>query len=120
MRVTTSPTGSATCTVTLVDQPVTDSATVPLRASFAGDAGHLASDTSAQPLKVAGIPVTVSGDPNTEIPLVGGGRLIVNRQLSSTGADAGIEVNGVRLVPPADGGEAVLAPTDSAMRNCGE
>jgi hypothetical protein len=31
-----------------VDQPLNDSATVPLRASFAGDAGYLASDTSAQ------------------------------------------------------------------------
>ncbi|MEG3628528.1 choice-of-anchor P family protein [Streptomyces poriticola] len=31
-----------------MDQPLTDSATVPLRASFAGDAGYLASDTSAQ------------------------------------------------------------------------
>jgi hypothetical protein len=61
----------------------------------------------------------VSGDPNTEIPLVGGGRLIVNEQLPATGADAGLQVNGVHLVLPAGGGEVVLASTDSAMHNCG-
>ncbi|WP_435212711.1 choice-of-anchor P family protein [Streptomyces sp. bgisy034] len=232
----TSDTGTATCTVASVDQPLTDSATVPLRASFAGDAGYLASDTSAQlklqyatgraygisahvdligvplleidpqpdtgtvrtadttvtdtacsaeytspllavqklcpkvtttlapgkvtatstvaqariglpgvplievsgltatsssqcstatgsttlTLKIAGAPVTVSGDPNTEIPLIGGGRLIVNEQLPSTGADAGLKVNGVHLVLPAEGGEVVLAATDSAMHNCGD
>ncbi|MCH5674972.1 choice-of-anchor P family protein [Streptomyces gilvus] len=218
---TTSTTGTASCPVASVDQPLTDSATVPLRASFAGDAGYLASDTSAelklqyatgraygasahvdligvpllkidpQPdtgtvrtadatvtdtpcsaeldspllsvqklcpkvttvlalgkvtatstvaeariglpgvpvievsgltatsssecgkatgsttltLKIAGVPVTVSGDPNTEIPLVGGGRLIVNEQLPTTGADTGLKVNGIHLVLPADGGE---------------
>ncbi|GAB2986903.1 hypothetical protein GCM10023080_060450 [Streptomyces pseudoechinosporeus] len=233
---TTSDTGAATCTVASVDQPLNDSATVPLRASFAGDAGYLASDTSAQlklqyatgraygvsahadllgvplldvepqpdtrtvrtadatttdtpcsaeysspllsvqklcpevtttlapgkvtasstvaqarigltgvplievsgltatstsecgtttgsttlTLKIAGVPVTVPGDPNTEIPLVGGGRLIVNEQLPSTGADAGLKVNGVHLVLPADGGEVVLASTDTAMHNCGD
>ncbi|MFI6662923.1 choice-of-anchor P family protein [Streptomyces sp. NPDC050523] len=235
---TTSSTGTATCTITSVDQPLTDSATVPLRASFAGDAGYLASDTSAQlklqyatgraygisahvdllgvpllkidpqpdtgtirtadatttdtpcsaeytspllsaqklcpkvtttlapgkvtatstvaqariglpgvpvievsgltptsssqcgkatgsttlTLKIAGVPVTVSGDPNTEIPLVGGGRLIVNEQLPSPGADsdADLKVNGLHLVLPADGGEIVLASTDSAMHNCGD
>jgi hypothetical protein len=233
---TTGGTGTATCTVASVDQPLTDSATVPLRASFAGDAGYLASETSAQlklryatgrayglsahvalvgvplleiepqpdtgtvrtadatatgtpcsaeysspllsvqklcpkvtttlapgkvtatstvaqariglpgvpvievsgltavassqcgstagsttlTLKIAGVPVTVSGDPNTEIPLVGGGRLIVNEQLPSTGADAGLKVNGVHLVLPAGGGEVVLASTDSAMHNCGD
>ncbi|MFF4059211.1 choice-of-anchor P family protein [Streptomyces sp. NPDC001668] len=232
---TTSDTGTAACTVASVDQPLTDSATVPLHASFAGDAGYLASDTSAQlklqyatgraygmsahvdligvpvlkivpqpdtgtvrtadatatdtpcsaeytspllsvqklcpkvtttlapgkvtatstvaqariglpgvplievsgltatsssqcgkttgstalTLKIAGVPVTVSGDPNTEIPLVGGGRLIVNEQLPSTGADAGLKVNGLHLVLPAGGGEVVLASTDSAMHNCG-
>ncbi|POX55764.1 hypothetical protein C3489_09280 [Streptomyces sp. Ru71] len=233
---TTSDTGVATCTVASVDQPLTDSATVPLRASFAGDAGYLASDTSAQlklqyatgraygisahvgligvpllhidpqpdtgtirtadatatdtpcsaeytspllsvqklcpkvittlapgkvtatstvaqariglpgvplievsgltaasssqcgkatghttlTLKIAGVPVTVSGDPNTEIPLLGGGRLIVNEQLPATGADAGLKVNGIHLVLPAGGGEVVLASTDSAMHNCGD
>ncbi|NBM15772.1 choice-of-anchor P family protein [Streptomyces sp. GC420] len=232
---TTSGSGNATCTVASVDQPLTDSATVPLRASFAGDAGYLASDASAQlklqyatgraygvqahvdligvplleidpqpdtgnvrtadatttdtpcsaeytspllavqklcpkvttalapgnvtatstvaqariglpgvplievsgltatsgsecgkatgsttlTLKIAGVPVTVSGDPNTEIPLVGGGRLIVNEQLPSAGADAGLKVNGVHLVLPADGGEVVLASANSAMHNCG-
>ncbi|MER5209610.1 choice-of-anchor P family protein [Streptomyces sp. NPDC002838] len=233
---TTSDTGAAACTVASVDQPLNDSAPVPLRASFAGDAGYLASDTSArlrlqyatgraygvsahvdllglplldvepQPdtgtirtagttttdtpcsadhgspllsvqklcpkvtttlapgkvtasstvgqarigltgvplievsglsatstsecgkttgsttltLKIAGVPVTVSGDPHTEIPLVGGGRLIVNEQLPSTGTDAGLRVNGVHLVLPADGGEVVLASTDAAMHNCGD
>lgn len=234
---TTSNTGTATCTVASVDQPLTDTATVPLRASFAGDAGYLSSDTSAQlklqyatgraygisahvdligvplletdpqpdtgtvrtadatatdtpcsaeytspllsvqklcpkvtttlapgkvtatssvaqariglpgvplievsgltatsssqcgkastgstalTLKIAGVPVTVSGDPNMEVPLVGGGRLIVNEQLPSTDADAGLKVNGVHLVLPADGGEVVLASTDSAMHNCGD
>ncbi|MFK4103754.1 choice-of-anchor P family protein [Streptomyces sp. NPDC019531] len=71
-------------------------------------------------LKIAGVPVTVSGDPNTHIPLVGGGRLIVNEQLPSTGADTGLKVNRVHLVLPADGGEVVLASTDSAMHNCGD
>ncbi|MET9971441.1 choice-of-anchor P family protein [Streptomyces sp. NPDC006356] len=71
-------------------------------------------------LKIAGTPVTVSGDPNTEIPLVGGGRLIVNEQLPSTAADAGLKVNGIHLVLPAGGGEVVLASTDSAMHNCGD
>ncbi|MFF3878626.1 choice-of-anchor P family protein [Streptomyces sp. NPDC001978] len=233
---TTSATGTASCTVALVDQQLTDSATVPLHASFAGDASYLASDTSAQlklqyatgraygvsahvdllgvplleidpqsdtgtvrtadatttdtpcsaeysspllsvqklcpkvtatlasgkvtasstvaqariglpgvplievsgltatsnsecskatgsttlTLKIAGVPVTVSGNPNTEIPLVGGGRLIVNEQLPSAGADAGLKVNGVHLVLPADGGEVVLASADSAMHNCGD
>ncbi len=69
-------------------------------------------------LRIAGVPVTVSGDPNSEIPLGGGGRLIVNEQLPSTGADSGLKVNGIHLVLPAGGGEVVLAPTDSAMHNC--
>ncbi|MGD1223577.1 choice-of-anchor P family protein [Streptomyces krungchingensis] len=233
---TTSDTGTAACTVASVDQPLTDAATVPLRASFAGDAGYLASDTSAQlklqyatgraygmsahvgllgvplleiepqpdtgtvrtadatatdtpcsaaytspllsaqklcpevtttlapgrvtavstvaqariglpgvpvievsgltataasqcgkatgstalTLKIAGVPVNVSGDPNTEIPLVGGGRLIVNEQVPSSAADSGVKVNGVHLVLPAGGGDVVLASADSAMHNCGD
>ncbi|MFH8465948.1 choice-of-anchor P family protein [Streptomyces sp. NPDC017991] len=232
---TTDGAGSATCTVASVDQPLNDSATVTLRASFAGDAGYLASDTSAQlklqyatgraygvsahvallgvplldvepqpdtgtvrtadatttatpcsaefsspllsvrklcpkvttslapgevtasstvaqarigltgvplievsgltatststcgkttgsttlTLKIAGVPVTVSGAPNTEIPLLGGGRLILNEQIPSNGTDAGLKVNGVHLVLPAAGGEVVLASTDTAMHNCG-
>jgi len=48
----------------------------------------------------------VSVDPKTEIPLVGGGRLIVNEPLPSTGAD---------------GGEVVVAAsTDSVMHNFGD
>ena len=233
---TTSDAGTATCTVDPVDQPLNASATVALRASFAGDAGYLASDTSAQlklqyatgrsygvsahvdlvgvplldvtpqpdtgtvrtadaittdtpcsasytsllvsvrklcpkvtttlapgtvtasstvaqarvglpgvplievsgltatstsqcgkaeggttlTLRIAGVPVTVSSDPNTEIPLVGGGRLIVNEQLPATGADAGLKVNGVHLVLPAGAGDVVLASTDSATHNCGD
>ena len=69
--------------------------------------------------RIAGAPVTVSGDPNTEVPLVGGGRLIVREQLPSAGADAGLKVNGVHLVLPAEGGEVVLASTESARHNCG-
>ncbi|MFI1092356.1 choice-of-anchor P family protein [Streptomyces sp. NPDC020917] len=199
---TTDSAGSAACTVASVDQPLNDSATVAMHASFAGDAGYLASSTSAQlelqyatgraygvaahvdllgvplldvepqpdtstvrtadatttdtpcsgqfsslllsvqelcpkvttslapgqvtasstvaqarialtgvplievsdltatstgtcgkatgsttlTLKIAGVPVTVSGAPNTEIPLLGGGRLIVNEQTPGTGA----------------------------------
>ena len=71
-------------------------------------------------LKIAGVPVTVSGDPNTEIPLLGGGRLLVNEQLPATGADAGLTVNGVHLVLPAGGGDIVLASTDTALHNCGD
>jgi hypothetical protein len=62
----------------------------------------------------------VSGDPNAEIPLAGGGRPIVNEQQPSTGAGAGLQVNGIHLALPDDGGEVVLASTDTAMRNCGD
>ncbi|WP_432198833.1 hypothetical protein [Streptomyces sp. bgisy027] len=33
---------------------------------------------------------------------------------------ARLRVNGIHLVLPADGGEVVLAATDSAMHNCGD
>ncbi|GGN64364.1 hypothetical protein GCM10011579_033670 [Streptomyces albiflavescens] len=62
----------------------------------------------------------MSGDPNTEIPLAGGGRLVVNEQLPSTGADTGLKANGVHLVLPADSGEVILASTDTAIHNCGD
>lgn len=71
-------------------------------------------------LEIAGVPVTVSGAPNTEIPLVGGGRLMVTEQLPSTGADAGLKVDGVHPVLPAGGGDVVLASTDSALHNRGD
>ncbi|MFG2792238.1 hypothetical protein [Streptomyces sp. NPDC048419] len=43
-----------------------------------------------------------------------------NEQLPSSGAGAGLKVNGVHFVLPADGGAVVLASTDSAMHNCGD
>ncbi|WP_338896925.1 choice-of-anchor P family protein [Streptomyces sp. TG1A-60] len=72
------------------------------------------------PLKIAGVPVTVSGDPNTEVPLVGSGRLIVNEELPSASADAGLKVNGIHLVLPTDGGEVILASADSSIHNRGD
>jgi hypothetical protein len=42
----------------------------------------------------------VSGDPNQEISLVGGGRLTVNEQLPSAGTDADLKANGNHLVLP--------------------
>ena len=40
-------------------------------------------------------------------------------QLASLGADAGLKVNGIHFVLPADSGEVVLDSTDSATHNCG-
>jgi hypothetical protein len=44
---TTAPSGAVACTITGVDQPLNDDATVPVRADFAGDAYYLPSDASA-------------------------------------------------------------------------
>ncbi|ELS55172.1 hypothetical protein STVIR_3873 [Streptomyces viridochromogenes Tue57] len=91
-----------------------------LTATSSSQCGKAGTGSTTLTLKIAGAPVTVADDPNTEVPLVGGGRLIVNEQLPSTGADAGLKVNGIHLVLPADGGEVVLASADSAMHNCGD
>ncbi|MFE7165929.1 hypothetical protein [Streptomyces sp. NPDC057616] len=39
--------------------------------------------------------------------------------MASLGADAGLKVNGIRFVLPAEGGEVVPASTDSVTHNCG-
>ncbi|WP_251410500.1 choice-of-anchor P family protein [Streptomyces meridianus] len=232
---TTSGSGTATCTVDSVDQPLNADATVPLTASFAGDASFLASETSAelrlqyatgrayglsadaklgplplldiepQPdtgrirtargsttstpcaarfasplltveklcprvvttlapgtvtatatvahariglpglplieisgltsttgssctkatgsttldLEIAGEPVAVPTAPNSEVPLAGGARLIVNEQKPVSGADAGKSVNGVRLVLAGGAGDLVLGSAESAVHHCG-
>lgn len=113
-------TGTATSTVTqahigLPGVPVIEVSG--LTATVRTECGSATGGTTLT-LKIAGVPINVSGAPNTEIPLLGGGRLVVNEQLPSAGADVGLKVNGLHLVLPAGGGEVVLASTESAMHNC--
>ncbi len=90
-----------------------------LTATSSGRCGKATGGT-ALTLEIAGVPANVSGDPNTEIPLVGGGRLVVNEQVPSIAADSGVEVNGLHLVLPAGGGEVALASADGATHNRGD
>ncbi|MDI3390197.1 choice-of-anchor P family protein [Streptomyces sp. B-S-A8] len=80
-----------------------------------------AAGSTSLTLKIAGQPVTVSTEPNSELALDGGARLIVNEQKPVEGADSsGLAVNGLRIELAGGAGEVVLAATNSAMHNCGD
>lgn len=72
-------------------------------------------------LTIAGSPVDVPTAPNSEIPLPGGGRIVVNEQVSTRGADSGLTVRAVHIEVPGIAGNLVditLGTAASAAHNC--
>lgn len=69
-------------------------------------------------LTIGGVATSVPTAPNSAIDLSGGGRIVVNEQQPVSGADDGITVVGVRIIPPGGAGDIVIASSTSAVHNC--
>lgn len=74
------------------------------------------SGTTTLTLKVAGKPITVTGEPNTGIDLGGAARLLINEQVTD---ENGLTVNAVHLTALGGTVDVVVGSTTSAARNCG-
>lgn len=80
-----------------------------------------ASGSATMRLSVAGVQVTVPTQPNSTIPLVGGGRIVVNEQKPVPGADFGLAETAVHIVLPGLTGNLVditVGSAASASHNC--
>lgn len=80
-----------------------------------------ASGSATMTLKIAGVQVTVPAQPNSTIPLAGGGRLVVNEQKPVPGSDFGLAETAVHIVQPGLTGNLVditVGTAVSASHNC--
>lgn len=80
-----------------------------------------ASGSATMTLKIDGAEVVVPTEPNSSIPLPGGGRIVVNEQAPVTDADFGLVENAVHIVVPGVSGNLVditVGSAVSAAHNC--
>ena len=93
-----------------------------LQASAHATCDGASGSASVASIKLGGISLPISSAPNTTIPLPLNGRIVINEQLPTAGADHGMTVNAVRIVVPPvlglAGVDLTLGAAASAIHNC--
>lgn len=80
-----------------------------------------ATGSATMTLSIAGAQVVVPTQPNSTIPLAGGGKIVINEQAPVAGADFGLAENAVHIVLPGLVGNLVditVGSAVSASHNC--
>ncbi|MET7617887.1 Ig-like domain-containing protein [Streptomyces sp. NPDC005408] len=80
-----------------------------------------ATGSATMTLRIAGAQVTVPTEPNSTVALPGGGRIIVNEQSPTPGADTGLTVKAAHIVVPGLSGNLVdltVGTAVSGAHNC--
>lgn len=85
--------------------------------STCGSGGSASGRTDVS-VRLAGVPVPVSGEPNAVVELPGGTRLVVNEQKAVPGADHGLTVNAVHLTTEDGEVDVVVGSATSGVHNC--